>query len=337
MRRLLLVALAVVVGLAVVSAAVVFILLRPGSEATSPATEQGSSSAGLTPAEESELSAADLSAADSDSDGLINSEEARWNSDPDKADTDGDGYLDGEEVRAGHDPTKPAPNDKLPGQSLSGSPPPAAAAAAPGTAPAVPAPLDPEQYLADDLDLAGGSANLTEEFERQYAAAERSSATMSEYAKTQLTIELLPRPVSQDLPSQVYPDAAETISSYLGVADNPTALANQSMLIVAMSDLAQYSDPSTMLGFADLERTYREQLTAAIVPASALPVHKLLLGYSEALVATFDQIALYTVDPVKSRVATLQLMRLDRKYYPLIHAEFARLRVLQDSLASPGG
>lgn len=331
MRKLLLVALSVVIVLAFASAAIVFVLLRPRGEATPQAVEQGSPPAALTPAEESELSAADLAAADSDSDGLINSEEARWKSDPDKADTDGDGYLDGEEVRAGHDPTKPAPNDKLLGAS------PAAATPAPGAAAPASAPLNPEQYFADDLDFTGGSANLTGEYEQQYAAAERSPAAMSEYVKTQPTIDLLPRPASQDLPTQVYPDAAETISRYLDVADSQTALANQSMLMVALSDLAEYNDSSTVRGFADLERTYRKKLRSALVPASALPVHQLLLGYSEALAATFDQIALHPADPVKSRVALLQLMELDRKYYPLIHAEFARLRVLQENLASPAG
>ncbi len=43
---------------------------------------------------------------DTDGDGLSNSEEALFGSDPNVVDTDGDGYSDGSEVLAGYDPTK---------------------------------------------------------------------------------------------------------------------------------------------------------------------------------------------------------------------------------------
>jgi hypothetical protein len=42
---------------------------------------------------------------DSDGDGLTNSEEQYYNTDPNNADTDGDGFSDGEEVASGFDPT----------------------------------------------------------------------------------------------------------------------------------------------------------------------------------------------------------------------------------------
>ena len=50
---------------------------------------------------------------DSDHDGLCDSEENYWGTDPFNADTDGDGFTDGEEVLSGHDPTKKGPNDLL--------------------------------------------------------------------------------------------------------------------------------------------------------------------------------------------------------------------------------
>ena len=50
---------------------------------------------------------------DSDQDGLTDSEEKLYGTDPHNPDTDGDGYSDGAEVRAGYDPLKPAPGDKL--------------------------------------------------------------------------------------------------------------------------------------------------------------------------------------------------------------------------------
>jgi len=50
---------------------------------------------------------------DTDHDGLCDSEENYWNTDPKNPDTDGDGFTDGEEVLSGHDPTKAGPNDLL--------------------------------------------------------------------------------------------------------------------------------------------------------------------------------------------------------------------------------
>lgn len=51
---------------------------------------------------------------DWDNDGLDNSDESYWNTDPNNPDTDGDGFLDGEEVASGHDPLIPGPDDFLP-------------------------------------------------------------------------------------------------------------------------------------------------------------------------------------------------------------------------------
>jgi hypothetical protein len=50
---------------------------------------------------------------DSDQDGLTDSEERAYRTDPQKSDTDGDGYSDGAEVKSGYNPLKPAPGDKL--------------------------------------------------------------------------------------------------------------------------------------------------------------------------------------------------------------------------------
>jgi len=50
---------------------------------------------------------------DSDQDGLSDTEEKTYGTDPLKADTDGDSYSDGVEVKGGYDPLKPAPGDKI--------------------------------------------------------------------------------------------------------------------------------------------------------------------------------------------------------------------------------
>jgi len=50
---------------------------------------------------------------DSDQDGLSDTEEMTYGTDPNNPDTDGDSYSDGVEVRGGYNPLKPAPGDKL--------------------------------------------------------------------------------------------------------------------------------------------------------------------------------------------------------------------------------
>ncbi|MBI4021861.1 MAG: hypothetical protein HY372_00730 [Candidatus Andersenbacteria bacterium] len=330
MRRLLLVALVVVCGLAAVGAVVVFILLRPGSQEAPPAAEPGTLPVGgLVPAQESEQSAAELAAADTDNDGLINSEEAVWKSDPDKADTDGDGYLDGEEVRAGHDPTKPAPNDKLPGS---------APAAGVGTSAAARplAALDPGPYLSDDVDVTLGAGNLTAEFEKKYEENSRTPAAMEEFAATIPVAELLPRPDDSTLPQESTADTAAALTHYLNVANNSAALADPTLYGQAKLDLIR-GNSATMRSVVFIVRQYRENLVQTTVPSSALLLHTLLLAYAEATAVTFDQIIQWPDDPVRSIAATRQLEVLDRKYFPLIGAEFDRLGALRDSLADAGG
>ena len=50
---------------------------------------------------------------DSDQDGLSNTEEKLYGTDPLNRDSDGDGYSDGIEVESGYDPLKKAPGDKI--------------------------------------------------------------------------------------------------------------------------------------------------------------------------------------------------------------------------------
>lgn len=50
---------------------------------------------------------------DSDCDGLTNSEEKLYGTNPELADTDGDGYSDGVEIKSGYDPLIAAPGDRV--------------------------------------------------------------------------------------------------------------------------------------------------------------------------------------------------------------------------------
>ena len=55
---------------------------------------------------------------DPDHDGLSNSEESLWATDPFNPDSDADGFKDGEEVASGHNPLVPGPDDLINNENL---------------------------------------------------------------------------------------------------------------------------------------------------------------------------------------------------------------------------
>ena len=258
---------------------------------------------------------------DTDQDGLINSEEQIWGTDINNPDTDGDGYLDGEEVRANHDPRKPAPDDLL--EQTSPSPAPVNAESSGLAANTV-----EEFFTTDsDLDLTLGNSNLTDAYKEQYGET-ASPDTMTEFVNTQTINFLLPQP-APNLVAQGSENNAAIIRQYLTVANNPNILANDALYKQAQYDLQVKGNPGTMQSYAGLVRSYRAGLEQSTVPQEALPVHKLLLGYTELLPIVLDEITLWNQDPVKSMVASRQLEILDRKYYPIIYQELQRLEALQ--------
>ena len=106
-------------------------------------------------------------------------------------------------------------------------------------------------------------------------------------------------------------------------------MANSTLYSQAELELYSGNDPTAMISLANRVELYRNSLLVVPVPEVALPAHVMLLGYTELLSATFEQIALWGDDPVKSMVATRQLETIDRKYYPIIQNELQRLEALQ--------
>ena len=260
---------------------------------------------------------------DDDGDGLSNGDELVWGTDSNNPDTDGDGYLDGEEVAANHDPTKAAPDDLLEAEGVSATETQSVVAKQNGLSIG-----DTGRFFVDDLDLSGGTDNLTEEYEEQYAEEERSPALMREFAAEKSVLLQLPRP-DQSIVPETRNSTPAFIKQYLEVANNRGVLANSSGYNQAQFDLYSGNNPALMLGIANNVSLYRDRLQKMPVPDVALPVHVMLLGYTELLTATFEQIALWNEDPVKSMVATRQLETIDRKYYPIIQNELQRLEALQ--------
>lgn len=257
---------------------------------------------------------------DDDSDGLSNADEAVWGTDPNNPDTDGDKYLDGEEVKANHNPTIPSPNDKLPPGFVPGQ----------NVQPLSPAdsePLAVNQFFQDNLDLSLGTKNYTDEYRGQYVEERRTPDTLEAYAKSQPVITQLPTPADKSI--QAIPDDGPlSLKDYLDGIGDLSVFSKQSVIADGISQLYGSSNPSIIQGLAQTTRTYQQNLIQLKVPPSAVALQRLMLGYTELVAATYDQIATYPTDPARSVVAMRQLEEIDKKYMPLITKEIDRLTAI---------
>ncbi len=317
MSRRLVIGILIVLIVGILGGTVVFVVQRLRGDDPEPLNTTPSLS-NLDPAREGQATVVSPNE-DTDGDGLTNAEESIWGTDPKNADTDGDSYRDGEEVTASHNPTIPGPNDKLPAgfnpqQNLQ---------------PLAAAPLQVDQFFAADLDLTGPKENLTESYQKQYKEEERTAISLATFTNSQPLITKLPTPKEGSivlLPTS----SANDLVLYLAAVENLEPLANKSGLDSALQNLIQDQDISGFQGLAIDVRHYQADLAGQSVPASALNLHRLLLGYTELLAATFDQITVWPQDQLKSMLGMRQLETIDKQYYPLIVAEMNRLR---DSVA----
>jgi len=256
---------------------------------------------------------------DDDEDGLTNAEEALWGTDPTNADTDGDGFTDGDEVNTNHNPTIPGPDDALPE----------------GFQPQrnvtllETAPLSTDEFFADNLDLSGDGRNLTDVYEQRISEAERSPDVLAQFIEEQPLITQLPTVNNQSFTVQQN-SGPKTLATYLQTAGNTAALSNRTLLLQGLSDLYELDDPTAMQALSLEVKLYQNTLSELAVPPEAVELHKLLLGYTELVVATLDQIAGWNEDEVRATVAIRQLEANDRKYFPLIRQEVERLEGLSE-------
>lgn len=318
MPRRLIIVIFIVLILGIVGGTVVLVLQRFRDNSTlSPST---TTPGALQPAAPGNQPIANPTS-DDDSDGLTNAEEVVWGANPAGRDTDGDGTPDGDEVTAGRNPTVAGPNDLLPegfqlGQDIQ---------------PLPEAPLQANQFFDDTLSLTPDPKNFTEEYHRQTPEASRTAETMVAFAKTKPIITKLPTPKNTAIIT-TQRDSSLTVGHYLDVAGNLDNLINRTNMSQVFVDLFENNDASSAYGLAVATRAHQQALLALEVPPSAVQLQQLLLGYTEALIATYAQLASWPGDPVKAMVAVNQLDALDREYFPVIKAEVERLEQLQTSL-----
>lgn len=263
---------------------------------------------------------------DTDGDGLTAAEESLWRTDPNNADTDGDSYRDGEEVKAEHNPTIPGPDDKLP------------AGFSPGRdlQPLEAAPLQVDQFFSDNLDLSGGTTNLTEQYNKQYAEKDRTPDTLRSFVTTQPVISRLPT-ARQDVIKLQATDTPLVMAEYLDIAGDLSVFSAKLAIGKALDELYRNNNPGLILAQAEVVRLHQQNLLELAVPPAANSLHRLLLGYTELVAATYDLMARYDTDPVKSLLALHQLEEVDAQYIPLINQELTRLEALLEQLRTAGG
>lgn len=253
---------------------------------------------------------------DSDLDGLTNADEKLWGTNPNLQDTDNDGFKDGEEVAANHNPTIPSPNDKLPAGFVPGQ----NIAPLEGSAPSL---TSFESFFADNVDLTGGKTNLTQEYGRSVPDKDKSPVTFSQFIQNQPIITTLPR--VNEVVIKTEQDIPLALNQYLSTAGDIEAISDKTRFSLALTDFLDRKQTSGFSTLANRVQTYQDTLKSLSVPATALQYHKLLLGYSELLGASFKQVANYDADQVKALVALRQIDAIDRQYYPLILQERSRL------------
>lgn len=313
MSRRVVIAILVVLIIGILGGTVALIMRRSGGTPSSGNEVTTNNGTNLEPADQGGQQLANPSG-DDDNDGLTNAEEAVWGTNPTVADTDGDGYSDKEELDAGHNPTVAGPNDKLPDNFEPGQ----------DLRPLDQAPIQVDQYFADNLDLNGPDENLTDKFQKQYAEETRNSVALANFTQSQPIVTQLPKPND----NKIQPAAGNSMSDlalYLATAGDLSVLSDKQGLDKALSDLIQNQDPSGAQSMAFAVRRYQEKLFELRVPTEAVSAHRLLLGYTELVAASFDQMAVWNEDPMKSMLGIRQLQEANDKFFPIISAEMNRL------------
>lgn len=254
---------------------------------------------------------------DVDKDGLSNSDEKTWGTNPTIADSDGDGYKDGEEVQKNHNPTIASPNDKLPvgfkpQQNIS------------PLEPAAPSAQSFESFFSESVDLTGGSKNLSQEYAQTVPDEDKSPASLNEFITNQPIVTSLPT-LNNNAIKVTENNSPIFISEYLNVAGNIDSISDKARMTIALNNFFESKNAYGFTTLAEAIKVSQSRIINLTVPQEAVQYQKLIVGYTELLAATLRQIGEYQKDEIKALVALRQLDAIDHLYYPLIIQERARL------------
>lgn len=253
---------------------------------------------------------------DDDADGLTNADEQRWSTNATNPDTDNDGVSDGQEVQSNRNPTIAGPNDSLPKGFEPGR----------DVTPIEPAPieeLDVGQFFIDEKEFLKDTKNLTEEYNKQYPEEERNDQTLFIFASRQ-PIELrLPNPAGKAI-KIAKNTSPELTQAYIELARQVLTVTLEPVFDRSLKELFDLNDPSAIRGMAFAVRLYQERLIDQRIPPKKENFHKLLLGYTQLLALTLDQIAVYNDDKVRSLVGIRQFRETQDEYLPLFREDLKR-------------
>lgn len=205
-----------------------------------------------------------------------------------------------------------------------------------GASPIAPPP-DIDSLFEDNTKPIGGDENLTKAYNKKVSKKDQTLDTLDAFVKEQ--------PIVTDLPrSEVEIEVAkkETPLEFQGyvhrIDDNAKHRFIGKLKISGMIFEVKTEGKLQKAG----QMTYglmkfKEEMSEEVVPPSALPLHRLLLGYAGLVENCVNVIRNYKEDPVKALVAMRQLELADAKYRHLIYTETERLKKLSAVMSADSG
>jgi len=233
---------------------------------------------------------------DSDQDGLSDTEEKTYGTNPHNPDTDGDGYKDGAEVKAGYDPTIAAPNDKL-------------VQTTPASAP-VAAVVNPDgKNLTQEMSQKIAALSASPDADTQEVTMDQIKTMVSDSLNQKLTPDELPEVKPEDIKikKQDYKGTDEQVAakkkddvanyivamSYIMSSNSPKPITSMddangvaNSLTLEATTAISSRDPNSLNKLVDSEQKVVDQMKNVEVPQELVDTHiegMRLAKYSENL------------------------------------------------------
>ena len=258
---------------------------------------------------------------DSDHDGLTDTQETVWNTDPFNPDSDGDGFKDGEEVASGHDPLKPGPDDLIPqgGSNIT----------------------DQVSTLVVS-GLSAGNIDNNNSDQSNQALADISYSTILDAAKALDSSNIQ---TAKPLAASDTKDAQEKYVNALGLIiqeDLWAPLVNEPR--VSAQKFAEFNSGDKQLISDDqiyfntkaaYYKNVLDEVASIPVPPSWLDVHGQIMDSLKQLIISHQSLAQTDSDPIKSTAALNNLTSLYQNVRPMLSTIVQRVK--ENNLTPPDG